>query len=314
MTAATLQAFTHSACLHHATGPDHPECRDRLEAVLTALKTACPELDWQQAPAANRAQLLRVHTPELLDTVLAPVPSDLVTLDPDTVVSPGSAEAALRAAGAGIAAVDAVLGGRTLRAFCAVRPPGHHATAETAMGFCLLNNVAIAAHHALAAHGLARVAIVDFDVHHGNGTQAIFQSDPRVLYASSHQSPLYPGTGARRETGCGNSFNAPLPPGAGGAAFRAAWDEDLLPALDAFGPQLLFISAGFDGHRRDPLADLRLEAEDFGWLTQALVALAHRHCGGRIVSMLEGGYDLTALAQSSLAHVEALRQPMPHST
>lgn len=310
MTAATLQVFTHPACLEHHTGSDHVERPQRLAAILQALGDAFPDLDWQQAPRARREQLLRVHAPELLDSVLAPIPSGWVALDPDTVASPGSAEAALRAAGAGIAAVDAVLTGTALRAFCAVRPPGHHATADTAMGFCLLNNIAIAARHALAGHGLERVAIVDFDVHHGNGTQAIFQAEPRVAYASSHQSPLYPGTGARRETGCGNIFNAPLPPGADGTAFRSAWENDLLPALDAFGPQLLFISAGFDGHRRDPLADLRLEADDFGWLTQALVALAERHCGGRIVSMLEGGYDLAALADSSLAHVAGLRQPV----
>ncbi len=311
MTAATLQLFTHPACLEHHTGSAHVESPQRLAVILQALREACPDLDWRQAPRASREHLLRVHTPELLDRVLAPVSSGLLALDPDTVVSPGSAEAALRAAGAGIAAVDAVLGGQARRAFCAVRPPGHHATASTAMGFCLLNNIVIAARHALDAHGLRRVAIVDFDVHHGNGTQAIFESEPRVAYASSHQSPLYPGTGARRETGCGNVFNAPLPPGADGGAFCAVWEKELLPALNAFAPQLLFISAGFDGHRRDPLADLRLEVEDFAWLSQALVALSRRRCGGRIVSMLEGGYDLTALADSCLAHVKALRQPDP---
>ncbi|MCR6497021.1 histone deacetylase family protein [Thermomonas sp. S9] len=220
---------------------------------------------------------------------------------------PASAEAALRAAGAGVAAVDAVLSGQARRAFCAVRPPGHHATASAAMGFCLLNNVAVAARHALDAHGLERVAIADFDVHHGNGTQAIFADDTRVRFASSHQWPLYPDSGARSETGCGNVFNAPLPEGTDGAAFLAAWEDELLPFLDAFRPQLVLVSAGFDGHRRDPLAGLQLEAEDYAHLTARLVALADRHCDGRLVSMLEGGYELQALAESCVAHVDALR-------
>jgi acetoin utilization deacetylase AcuC-like enzyme len=227
-------------------------------------------------------------------------------LDPDTVLSPASAEAALRAAGAGLAAVDAVLRGQARRAFCAVRPPGHHATRDAAMGFCLFNGIAVAALHALDAHGLERVAIVDFDVHHGNGTQAIFEHDRRVLFASSHQWPLYPGSGSRGETGAGNIVNATLPPQADGALFRAAWSDTLLPAVDAFKPQLLLVSAGFDAHRRDPLAQLRLEAADFAWITRELAAVANRHCRGRIVSMLEGGYDLDALAESSVAHVGEL--------
>ena len=309
MTAARLHVFTHPACLAHVTGDGHPERPERLAVILAALRAADLPLDWQSAPHASREQLLRVHAPALIDLVLAPVQEALVALDPDTVVSPGSAEAALHAAGAGVAAVDAVLGKRARRAFCAVRPPGHHATSDAAMGFCLFNNAAIAARHALDAHGLARVAIVDFDVHHGNGSQAIFEHEPRVLYASSHQSPLYPGTGAGSEAGCGNVFNAPLPAGADGTAFRHAWLSSLLPALDAFAPQLLLISAGFDAHRRDPLAQLRLDASDFDWITRALVAIADRHAGGRIVSLLEGGYDLHALAECSVAHLAALRQP-----
>jgi acetoin utilization deacetylase AcuC-like enzyme len=202
--------------------------------------------------------------------------------------------------------VDAVMAAPGARAFCAVRPPGHHATADTAMGFCLFNNVAVAALHGLEAHGLARVAIADFDVHHGNGTQAIFERDPRVLFVGSHQMPLYPGTGAGSETGMGNIVNAPLPPDSGSEAFRAAWENRLLPALDAFKPQLLLVSAGFDAHVRDPLAQLRLTADDYGWLTQRLVGLADRHAEGRIVSLLEGGYDLVALRESSVAHVAAL--------
>jgi acetoin utilization deacetylase AcuC-like enzyme len=302
-----IQIYTHAACLAHATGPGHAERPERLRAVIHALEAAHPDLDWQQAPCASRGQLLRVHDERLLAAVLESDPQGLLQLDPDTMLSPHSAEAALRAAGAGVAAVDAVLAGRTRRAFCAVRPPGHHATADTAMGFCLFNNVAVAARHAIDRHGLERVAIVDFDVHHGNGTQAIFEREPRVLYASSHQWPLYPETGARSETGCGNVFNAPLPKGTGGEAFRAAWRDDLLPAVDAFKPQLLLVSAGFDGHRRDPLAGLLLDCADFAWLTRELVALADHHADGRIVSLLEGGYDLEALAECSVAHVDMLR-------
>lgn len=309
MSAATLHAFTHPACLGHATGPCHPERPERLAAVLTALRTAFPDLIWKDAPRADRSKLQRVHAASLVDVVLAPIPEGLVGLDPDTVASPGSAEAALRAAGAGIAAVDAIVGGGALRAFCAVRPPGHHATADTAMGFCLFNNVAVAARHAIDVHGLKRVAIVDFDVHHGNGTQAIFEHYPQVLYASSHQAPLYPGTGDERETGCGNVFNVMLPPGADGAAFRSVWRFRLLPALDAFAPELLLISAGFDAHRNDPLAELQLEAGDFGWLTRELATIADRHAHGRIVSLLEGGYDLQALAECSVVHVDALLEP-----
>ncbi|TCT24896.1 histone deacetylase family protein [Thermomonas haemolytica] len=302
-----MQVFTHPACLTHDTGPGHAERPERLRAVLTALERAHPDLDWQQAPRASRGQLLRVHDEALLRTVLDSQPHERVMLDPDTVLSPASAEAALRAAGAGVAAVDAVLSGQARRAFCAVRPPGHHATATTAMGFCLFNSIAVAARHALDAHGLERVVIADFDVHHGNGTQAIFADDARVRFASSHQWPLYPGTGAHHETGRGNIANAPLPQGADGAVFLAAWNDELLPFLDAFRPQLVLISAGFDGHRRDPLAGLQLEAEDYARLTARLVALADRHCDGRVVSMLEGGYDLEALAECSVAHVDALR-------
>ena len=223
-------------------------------------------------------------------------------------MSDESAEAALRAAGAAVAAVDAVMAGDAKRAFCAVRPPGHHATHDTAMGFCLFNSVAIAAAHALEVHGLERVSIADFDVHHGNGTQDIFVADPRVQYLSSHQSPLYPGTGAASEHGVGNIHNLPLPPRAGSTAFRAAWSDVLLPAIDAFRPQLLFVSAGFDAHRLDPLAQIDAEAGDFGWLTSELRALAERHAEGRLVSLLEGGYSMQALRECSVAHVAALRE------
>lgn len=302
-----MRIYSHPACLAHDTGPGHPERPERLSVVTDALHAAFPKLLWFEAPRASRGQLLRAHTPGLLELVLETRPRERIHLDPDTLLSPTSAEAALHAAGAVVAAVDAVLGKRATRAFCAVRPPGHHATADIAMGFCLFNNIAVGALHALAAHGLERVAIADFDVHHGNGTQSIFEHDPRVLFASSHQLPLYPDTGKRSETGDGNILNAPLPPESGTSEFRAAWSQRLLPALDAFKPQLLMISAGFDAHRLDPLAQLQLDAADFAWITRELVAVAERHCGGRIVSTLEGGYDLLALAESSVAHVGALQ-------
>ena len=301
-----MRIHAHPACLLHDTGPDHVERPQRLREVTKALRAAFPALEWREAPRATRGQLLRAHAPGLLDLVLETRPASRLMLDPDTVLSPDSDEAALRAAGAATAAGDAVLVGLDTRVFCAVRPPGHHATRDAAMGFCLFNNIAIAALHALDAHGLQRVAIVDFDVHHGNGTQAIFEQDRRVLFASSHQWPLYPGSGAGNETGAGNIVNAPLPADADGTLFRAAWTETLLPAIDAFRPQLLLVSAGFDAHRRDPLAQLRLEAEDYAWITRELVRLANRHCGGRIVSSLEGGYDLEALRESVVAHVGEL--------
>ena len=301
-----MHFYTHSACLAHDTGPGHAERRERLVSVVDALGTAFPGATWHEAPRASRGQLVRVHADALLAQVLETHPDTRLQLDPDTVLSPASAEAALRAAGAAVAATDAVLQGMTRRAFCAVRPPGHHATADTAMGFCLFNNIAVAAAHARDAHGLERIAIADFDVHHGNGTQAIFEAEPRVLFLSSHQLPLYPDSGFADERGAGNIHNAPLPPGAGGSEFRAAWQAQLLPAIDAFRPQLLLVSAGFDAHWRDPLAQLRLQADDYAWITRELVALADLHASGRVVSMLEGGYDLDALRESSVAHVAAL--------
>jgi acetoin utilization deacetylase AcuC-like enzyme len=302
-----LLIFTHPACLAHDTGPGHAERPQRLEAVTRALREGIEDLAWHDAPRATRGQLLRVHTPALLESVLETRPAARIHLDPDTLLSPGSAEAGLRATGAAVAAVDWVLRGKARAAFCAVRPPGHHATGSHAMGFCLFNNVAVAAAHALEQHGLDRVSVVDFDVHHGNGTQAIFEAEPRVQYLSSHQMPLYPDTGHPDERGVGNIFNAALPPGAGSWRFRQAWQDLLLPALDAFAPQLVLVSAGFDAHWRDPLAQLQLDAEDYAWITSALRALADRHAGGRMVSMLEGGYDLQALRECSVAHVAALR-------
>jgi acetoin utilization deacetylase AcuC-like enzyme len=302
-----VRLYTHPACLRHSGGEGHPESPARLAAVIEALEAVDGLVrDWREAPPATRAQLRRVHAAPLLAQVLdAPVLGQR-RLDPDTAMNADSAEAALRAAGAVCAAVDAVLGGETARAFCAVRPPGHHATPAQAMGFCLFNSIAVGAAHALAAHGLQRVAVVDFDVHHGNGTQDIFWNEPRVLFASSHQRGIYPGSGAADERGVGNVLNAPLPEGSGGAVFRRAWGERLLPEIDHFRPELILVSAGFDAHRLDPLAGLMLEADDYAWITRELVGLAERHARGRLVSSLEGGYSLTALRECSAAHVAAL--------
>ena len=305
-----LRLYTHASCLQHDPGPGHAERPARLRAVLQALdQDRYAALDRVEAPLATREQLLRVHGADHIERILAGAPeSGQHALDEDTLMSPGSVEAALRAAGANVAAVDAVMNGDGQRAFCAVRPPGHHATRDQAMGFCLFNNVAVAAAHALAVHGLKRVAIADFDVHHGNGTQAIFEHDPRVLFVSSHQSPLYPGSGHENERGAGNIVNAPLSPGSGSQEFSELWNGALLPRLAAFRPQLVLVSAGFDAHRDDLLADIRLGQEDYAWITERLVALARKHAGGRLVSTLEGGYDLAALAACASAHVSALME------
>jgi acetoin utilization deacetylase AcuC-like enzyme len=304
----TTRLYTHPACLAHDMGAGHPESPARLTSVLAALKT--PDfagLEWAEAPPATFEQIMRAHPPAFIEGLLAAVPqAGRVALDADTILSPGSGEAALRAAGAVVAAVDAVAEGQIANAFCAVRPPGHHAESNVAMGFCLFNNVAIGAYQARTIHGCQRVAVMDFDVHHGNGTQAIFEQDPALFYASTHQMPLYPGTGSVQETGVGNICNAPLPPFAGSAEFRAAMSNRVLPALDAFRPDFLLISAGFDAHRADPLANLQFEEADYAWATDELVAVASRHCQGRVVSALEGGYDLPALAASSAAHVRRL--------
>ena len=303
--------LTHRACLLHDPGEFHPECPDRLRAVLTALdREEFAALVRDQAPEATVEQLRRVHPANYVEAILSirPAAGDRVPLDADTIMSEGSAEAALRAAGAGVAAVDAVMSGQFRHAFCATRPPGHHAEVSRPMGFCLFSNAVVAARHAQAAHGIERVAIVDFDVHHGNGSQACVEGDASILYASSHQWPLYPGTGDVRERGVGNVFNATLPPGADGEAFRLAWATRLLPAIEDFAPGLVVISAGFDAHARDPLAQLRVREPDFAWLTAELCGIADRHAGGRVVSLLEGGYDLEALASSVAAHVRVLMQ------
>lgn len=304
----TTLLYTHPDCLKHDPGQYHPESPARLKAVLEAL--TAPEfarLDRREAPEAAVDDIARVHPRRFVEALLAAVPSSgHAAIDADTVMSASSGHAALRAAGAVVAAVDAVARGEADNAFCAVRPPGHHAEPARAMGFCLFNNAAIGALRAREAHGLARVAVVDFDVHHGNGTQACFYDDASLFYASTHQSPLYPGTGSRRETGVGNVVNVPLPPMAGSAEFRAAYSREILPALDAFRPEMLVISAGFDAHKRDPLAQLMLDEADYAWVTGQLLQIAQRHAEGRIVSTLEGGYDLSALAASAAAHVRTL--------
>jgi len=301
--------LTHPACLRHDNGEGHPECPDRLRAVLRALETQeFSTLVRASAPEATREQLLRVHPEAHVERILSTRPAEgrRIHLDADTSMNAHSAEAALRAAGAGVEAVDSVMRGEFLRAFCAVRPPGHHAEPAEPMGFCLFANAAVAARHAQAAHGVERVAVLDFDVHHGNGTQACFEHDPSLMLVSSHQMPLYPGTGGASETGAGNILNLPLAPGTDGPAFRRVWEAQGLPAVEAFAPGLIIVSAGFDAHRLDPLAALRLAEDDFAWVTEAIAAVANRVCGGRVVSMLEGGYDLHALARSTAAHVRAL--------
>ena len=301
--------LTHPACLRHDNGPYHPEAPARLRAVLQALEAQeFSNLVRAEAPEASREQLLRVHPAAHLDRILSirPAEGEMVQLDADTSMNAHSAEAALRAAGAGVEAVDCVMSGEFPRAFCAVRPPGHHAEPDSPMGFCLFANAAIAARHAQAAHGVERVAVLDFDVHHGNGTQAAFWNEPSLMLASSHQSPLYPGTGEASETGVGNILNVPLAAGTDGATFLRAWERDILPAVQAFSPGLIIVSASFDAHRIDPLAGLRLVEEDFARLTEAICDVANTVCSGRVVSMLEGGYDLGALARSAAAHTRAL--------
>ena len=308
----TTVLITHPSFLEHETGAGHPERPDRLRAVLRALDSdAFPGLVRRKAPAASTAQLERVHPAQYVEAVfsLKPEPGTLLQIDDSTVIGPHSIEAAVHAAGAAIACVEAVMMGADA-AFAAVRPPGHHAAPAVPGGFCLFNNVAIAALHARAVHGIRRVAVVDFDVHHGQGTQEIFESDADLFYASTHQYPLYPGTGFQRERGIADNIaNVPLAPESGGVEFRAAWERRLLPALDGFAPELVLISAGFDAHRSDPLASLWLEVEDYVWITAELRRIADKHAKGRIVSVLEGGYDLEALAACTAAHVRGLMRP-----
>jgi acetoin utilization deacetylase AcuC-like enzyme len=308
---ATL-LITHPAFVKHDTGAGHPERPDRMRAIDKVLAhDAFKDLVREEAPLRDDVEehILAAHPKAFLEDIRSVATGPINGtrhIDGDTVISAGSWEAALRAVGAGLHAVDAVMSGRAANAFCQVRPPGHHAEADRAMGFCLFSNAAIAGLYARAKHGAERIAIVDFDVHHGNGTQDIFRSDKDLFYGSTHQMPLFPGTGALNETGVGNIFNAPLRAGDGGERFREAFESRILPGLHGFAPDIVIISAGFDAHRADPLANLELVESDFMWATEKLADMAKQHANGRVVSMLEGGYDLTALARSVAVHVKTL--------
>ncbi len=304
----TTALYTHSSSFDHDTSPGHPESIARIEAVVDALSgSSWNALHRFEAPKVTETQLQQVHDTNYVSLVQSNIPEEgYARLDADTILSPGSGEAAFRAAGAIIAAVDKVVLGEVDNAFCAVRPPGHHAEPGRGMGFCLFNNVAIGAMHARVIHGLTKIAIVDFDVHHGNGTQTMFCNDPNTLFASSHQFPHYPGTGAANETGLGNIFNAPMAPNEGGVEFRAAMENIIFPAIRRFEPDMIFISAGFDAHAKDPLASIQLEEIDFEWATKKIKEFGDEFSDGRLISTLEGGYDLVALANSVQAHVGAL--------
>ncbi|WP_210878447.1 histone deacetylase family protein [Roseovarius autotrophicus] len=302
----TTALITHDDGFDHLTPPGHPEQVARLARILAALDGK--ELRRVSAPLVAEDDLLRVHPKSYVESIRAAAPAEgRVQLDADTWMSPGSLNAAHRAAGGAVRAVDLVLSGEVGNAFVAARPPGHHAERETPMGFCIFGNVAVAAKHALVHHGLSRVAVVDFDVHHGNGTQDLLEDDARALFVSSHQFPLWPGTGTADETGPHDTvLNVPLAPGTGSDDFRRAYEDKVFPRVAAFRPDLILVSAGFDAHRADPLAELRLETDDFAWVTERLCDLADTHCGGRLVTCLEGGYDLDALAESAAAHVDVL--------
>jgi acetoin utilization deacetylase AcuC-like enzyme len=299
--------ISHPACRLHQMGAGHPEQPARVGAIADQLhgRRLYDFLQHHDAPRATVEQLARVHPREHIERVSMKSPAEgLAYLDPDTAMCPDTLEAALRAAGANVLAVDLVMGQAVRRAFCNVRPPGHHAERDRAMGFCFFNNVAVGAAHAMEAHGLERVAVLDFDVHLGNGTEDIFRNDDRVLLCSSYQYPLYPDMNPASVPG--RIVNCPLPKGSGSEAFRAAVTQHWLPALEAFAPQLVFISAGFDAHAADPLAELKLSGEDYGWITERACGIADRHAAGRVVSTLEGGYDLAALATSAAIHIEKL--------
>ncbi|MCO5063236.1 MAG: histone deacetylase family protein [Rhizobiaceae bacterium] len=305
----TTRLYTHPIYLEHLTPAGHPERPDRIRAIEAQLEESGFEyLDRKRAPKGDEASILLVHPESYMEDLRKKIPEEgIARIESDTSVSPKSWEAALTAIGAATAAVDDVFKGKADNVFVAARPPGHHAEKTTAMGFCMFNNAAIAARHAQKKHGATRVAIMDWDVHHGNGTQDIFWDDPSVLYVSTHQMPLYPGTGAKDETGLnGNIVNAPLSPDSGGDLFREAMRSRVLPAIRNFAPDLLIISAGFDAHHRDPLAQINLTEDDFDWATGQLMDLAERYCDNRLVSLLEGGYDLQGLAFSVGAHVKRL--------
>ena len=299
--------LTHPSCKLHEMGSWHPESPERLDAISDQLLVSglLPFLIEQQAPAATHEELLCVHSADYLDSLRARSPTEGYTnIDPDTLMNPHTYEAALRAAGAGIAAVDAVMQGRAGNAFCAVRPPGHHARPSLAMGFCFLNNIAVAAQHAMEVHGVQRLAIVDFDVHHGNGTEEVFAGDDRVLMCSFFQHPFFPNRGTADPAA--NMVNVPVPAYTGGSAVRTLVQDVWLPRLEAHTPELILISAGFDAHREDDMGQMALVEADYSWITEQIMQVADRHAQGRIVSMLEGGYNLSALGRSVVAHIRAL--------
>ena len=304
----TTRYYTHDDCLEHVSPPGHPERPDRLRAVNAALDDEMfARLDRKEAPLADEGLPALAHPQSYIDRIKGLIPeSGLARIDMDTTISPGSWTAVRRCVGAAVDAVDTVFTGRADNAFAAVRPPGHHAEISTAMGFCVVNTIAVAARYAQQTYGAERIAIVDFDVHHGNGTQDIFWSEPNILFASTHQMPLFPGTGALGETGVCNLFNAPLSEGDDGYHFKQAFEGRILPSVEGFRPDLILVSAGFDAHALDPLAGLNLTAMDFDWATGRLMEIASRHCNNRLVSMLEGGYDLQGLAESAVAHVHRL--------
>ena len=304
----TTAYYSHKVCIDHQPGPGHPESPERLKVIYQTLDgndfSSLKRLD---APKAKPNVVELMHDTSYVNYVLDSIPSEgYKALDPDTYVSPSSGEAALYAIGGVCDAIDLVVRGEADNAFCAFRPPGHHAERDRAMGFCLFNNVAVAAKYAQVRYGIEKVAVVDFDVHHGNGTQHMFELDPSLFYASSHQVPAYPGTGAALETGVGNIFNVPLSPNSGSVDFRKAYTDVIIPALEKFKPDFILISAGFDAHASDPLCQLNVKTEDFGWITEQLLRVASESCDGKVISTLEGGYDLKALSDSVAAHVHAL--------
>ena len=304
----STQFFYHRDCLDHYPGLSHPESPQRLISITKTLShTNFDMLSRVQSPKAEFDTITLMHDPYYVETIFNSLPiSDFKQLDPDTILSPGSGDALLRGVGGICSAVDNVLSGVSNNAFCCMRPPGHHAEYGEAMGFCIFNNIAVAAKYAQKKYGIDKVAVVDFDVHHGNGTQHLFENDPNLFYASTHQYPAYPGTGAISEVGLGNIVNVPLKPGTGSEAFRAAYTKTILPKLNTFEPQLLLVSAGFDAHRKDPLCQLNLNSDDFSWVTKHLIEVADNHCQGMLISTLEGGYDLDALASSVAKHVQEL--------
>lgn len=306
----TTHYYQHKACLRHEPGIHHPESPDRLRSIAAKLNVTDFEyLQCFESPKVKLETIAMMHDPKYIESVLNSIPErGSIQLDADTILSSGSGEAILRAAGGVCAAIDDVLKHDASNAFCGMRPPGHHAEFSQSMGFCIFNNIAIGARYAQRCHGIDKVAVIDFDVHHGNGTQHMFESDPSLFYGSSHQFPAYPGTGKSSETGVGNIVNVPLKPGSGSSLFRRAYIEIILPQLKKFNPDLLLVSAGFDAHIDDPLCNLNLETEDFIWVTRELMLVADECCDGRLVSTLEGGYNLSALADCVCAHLNALMQ------